>query len=308
MNKTTLSTVAVVFASLIGCAAPGEQDNEPSESASIEASAQSLTLAECQTQRDTCYKRNPLFGLFSCPAQYTQCAANATADGVAQEVTAAITATRECTEDYASCVATNPGGVTGCTADQAECVAAVVGVELPPVVDGTAACVDKAVSCIQGSKRVSNLTECAESLTDCAVKQVESVLPPEVTEVIGDANKCRLDLDACVTGAETPAAVAQCGAESATCAAGALGVQLPQVPLDQVADCAESATQCALKVRKVSDVAKCGENLSACAGKVIENTTNVPKPLTCAQKFSACLAKNPFGFFTCSSEAASCED
>jgi hypothetical protein len=304
MNKTTLSAFAV-FTSLIGCAAP---DQEPSQSDDLTAGAQQdLTVSECGTQRDACFRKNPLFGLFTCPAQYTQCVATAS-NGIPGEVTAAIADAADCTSTYTQCVAKNPGGVAGCTAAQADCVATIVGVELPAVVDGTAGCVDDAVSCIDGSKRVSDLTNCAKDLSSCAVEQAASLVPPEVGEVIDGANQCRLDLNACVAAAETPVAIAQCTEDSATCVAQTLHVTLPNVPLDEVGDCADSATQCALDARKLSDITTCATNLTACAGKVIGDTTGVPKPLTCEQKWTACVAKNPFGFFSCGADLASCKD
>lgn len=310
MNKSTLSTLAVAFSTLIGCAAP-QQDNAPSES-SIESTSQDLTIEECGAQRDKCFRNNPLFGLFTCPAQYTQCTATATVDGVAQEVTSAISAARECTEDAAKCVAGNPGGAAGCAADQAACVAAIVGAELPPVVEGTAACVDDSVDCIDGSRKASDLVACAEGLTGCAVDQAvdagQEVIDATVGPVFEGANKCRLAFQACVDGAETPAAIAQCTNENAICVADVFGVKVPNVPVDQAAACAEKATDCAFDSRRASDVVECTENLSACFGDVIDNTTNVPPVLTCEQKWSACVAKNPFGFFSCGAELASCQD
>jgi hypothetical protein len=311
MNKSTLSTLAVAFSSLIGCAAP-DQDSAEFES-SIEGTKQDLTVEECRAQQDACFRRNPFFGAFTCPVQYAQCTAAATAEGVAAPVVSAINAARECTEEAAACVAKDPAKAASCASAQADCVAAIIGAELPPIVDGTAACVDDSVACIDGSTRPSDLVACAEDLTGCAVEEAvsagEEVIEATVGPVFEAANKCRLSFDACVKGAEGgPAAIAECTDENAHCVTEIFGVTLPNVPVDQAADCAEQATECAFDSTRASEIAACGEDLSACLGEVIEDTTNVPKPLTCEQKWSACVAKNPFGFFTCGAELASCQD
>jgi hypothetical protein len=307
MNKSLSFASAVLMTSFFGCAAP-DQESAPSDE--LSSTQQDLTVEECRAQQDKCFRNNPLFGLFTCPAQYTQCVASAE-NGIPAEVASAVGAAAECTEAAVDCIAKNPGGATGCAAEEAECVAAIVGVELPAVVDGTAACVDGAVECIEGARRVRDLTACATTLSDCAVEQAVSIIPEEVGEVIGGANKCRIELDACVAAAGSAAEIAQCTEDSASCVAATLDVQLPEVPLSEVVDCAEQATTCALDVRRISDVLECADSLRECAGEVAAGVVEgvpAPQQLTCEQKWTACVTRNPFGFFTCGAELSGCKD
>lgn len=306
MRQSAIATFALAVSSIaVGCAAPMENDEAPSE---VTGQAQQLTVDECAAQQSSCFSKNPLFGLFTCPAQYTQCVATAQ-DGIPAEVASAAAAAAECNAQAASCVSDTPAKVASCASARAECIADIVGVELPPVVDGTAGCVDATVACIDGAKRASGLVSCAENLTECAVDQARGVIDQTVGPVLEGANKCRIEFRSCVDGAETAAAIAECTADNALCVAEIFDVKLPNVPLEDVADCAESATQCAFDASRASDVVACAEKLSACAGQVIEDTTNVPAQLTCEQKWTACVAKDPlFGFITCGGQLASCQD
>jgi hypothetical protein len=310
MNKSTLSIFAVVCTSVVGCAAP---DQEPTESEStIESTSLKLTVEECATQQDTCFRKNPFFGLFTCPLQYTQCTAGAE-DGIPVRVASAISDLADCNKEAADCIAENIGGAAGCAAARAQCVADVVDVKLPTIVEGTAECIDNTVECVDAAKEVESLADCATDLNSCAVEQVVDSLPKPVTDAIKGANECRIDFEECLAGVESTgaagaAAIAECTGDNTKCVAGILGVTLPDVPVEDVAECAADAADCALDVETPEDVVECATNLSTCAGEVIEDIEDVPEELTCEQKWTACVAKSPFGIFTCGIELAGCQD
>jgi hypothetical protein len=306
MKHSAISSVALVVSSLaLGCAAP-EEDNAPEELGV--QSQQALTLTECAAQRDTCFSKNPLFGLFTCPAQYTQCTATAS-NGLPAEVSSAISDAAECTSAALDCVngANSATAAAVCAENEAQCVAAIVDVDLPDVVEGTAGCVDGGLECIRNARRVSDLAACAESLATCAVEKVQAVIPEEVGQVVGDVNECRLALNSCIENASSATALTACSEESAKCVAGSLDVTLPNVPVSDVVGCTESAAECALGASSVRDVTDCAAALTSCASDVV-GSVDVPAQLTCEQKWTACLTKNPLNFFGCGGELATCQD
>src|SRR5262249_30134106 len=106
-------------------------------------SAEALTVSECQGQLDDCYAENPFFGLFTCPGQYTQCLVTAS-NGIPAQVQSAVSDARMCREQAVDCRKgiENPEDAIECTQKEAECVADIVGARLPPIVTGSAECVE----------------------------------------------------------------------------------------------------------------------------------------------------------------------
>src|SRR5258706_11990290 len=122
--KTKVVTLILLAACVAGCAASVEHD------APVATSADALTVQECATRRDTCFRQNPLFGLFTCPGQYAQCLATAS-NGIPAQVTSAITDTVACADAARACrVAATPSQLPQCTADEAACIAAIVDARL----------------------------------------------------------------------------------------------------------------------------------------------------------------------------------
>ncbi|HEY6880193.1 MAG TPA: hypothetical protein VI299_19350 [Polyangiales bacterium] len=302
MNKSSLSAFAVVVSSLVGCAA---SDQEPAQGEQLGSSVSELTVADCDKQLDKCLKDYPVFGVFTCPAQHAQCALSAE-DGVPAQVAAAVASVASCRMEADKCIAATPTGAAGCRATQAECVAAVVGVELPAIVDGTAACVDGVTKCIDGASRTETLAECANNYSKCAIDQASTVLPAPVGQVVGDTNACRIALDSCIAVAETPDAINKCAGENATCIGKALGVLIPK-PVKQAVACADKAGECAVAARSVADVTKCQDDLRLCNADIV-GSVEVPPQLSCEQKWTACMARTPFGFISCGAELAKCSD
>jgi len=304
MRQSTIATLALAVSSLVGCAAPVE-DEAPQE---VSGQEFKLTLAECGAQQDECFRKNPLFGLFTCPAQYAQCTATAS-NGLPAEVSSAVADAAACTSKAVRCraAAGSPAALLACTTDEAECVAEIVGVDLPDVVEGTAECVEGAVSCIDDARRATDLAGCAESLAGCAVDQVKEVLPPEVGEAIDAVSACQVALETCISRAETATALAECSEDGAGCVASGLGVTLPDVPVSEVVACTEKATSCTLDASSIREVRECATGLSACAADIV-GSVDVPAELTCEQKWTACLTKNPFNFLQCGADLNSCRD
>lgn len=300
MNASRLFAIVVATASLVGCTA---NTTEPT-SEEVANSAQALTLAQCATQRDTCFSANPLFGLLTCPAQYAQCTLTAS-NGLPAEVSAAIADTTQCAATGVDCTAgaSTPAQLLDCTAAEAACVANVVDVHLPSVVTGTASCVDTSVSCIKAAKTAADLTACANALESCAVTQVETVLPPQVGTAIGQVTTCETTLNSCIAAAQTPSALTACTTAGASCVAGTLGVTLPTVPAAAVVHCTETAGSCVLDSKTVSDVTACATTLTSCVTTAVGSTP----VLTCAQKWTACVGNNPLNFLVCSAQLATCK-
>lgn len=307
MKNSSIPSIALVVSSLaFGCA--NVDDGAPSEAPELQKQQAELTLTECGAQRDACFDKNPLFGFFTCPTQYTQCTATAS-NGIPAEVGSAIADAAECTQTAVNCVADARSleETAACAEDEAQCVAAIIDVELPDVVEGTAACVDSSVSCIQGARRLSDLANCAASLTGCAVEQVAAVIPPEVGEVVEGVSACRVELENCITSATSATALTACSEKSAVCVAATLDVTLPDVPVSDVVECAETASDCAFGASTIREVTSCATGLTSCAADVVGGI-DVPEQLTCEQKWTACVAGNPFNFFKCGGELSGCQD
>jgi hypothetical protein len=304
MNHSSIVAVLFVGTSLVsGCAASTDGQGSPEQTGS---SVQSLTLAQCATQRDACLTANPLFGLFTCPLQYTQCTATAS-NGLPAQVTNAISDAAACTSSDLECTnaATTAAQLAACATTEAECVGSIVQVHLPTVVTGTATCVQTSVSCINAAETVANLTTCANNLESCAVAQAQSVLPPAVGQVIGSVSTCETTLNSCITAAATPAAVTTCSQTAATCVADSVGVTLPTVSVTGVLNCAQTAANCALDAASVASVTACATALTSCAAAAV-GTTTAPPPQTCQQKWTACMAQNPLNFLGCGAQLATC--
>jgi hypothetical protein len=287
----------------VGCAASADG---PGGSEHTSTSAQALTLTQCASQRDACLTSNPLFGWFTCPAQYALCTATAS-NGLPAQVNQAISDAASCTGADLECTnaANTPAALAACATTDAECVASIVQAQLPSIVTGTATCVTDAVKCINAAELVTDLTTCANNLQSCAVTQVQMVVPPQVGQVIGTVNSCETTLNNCISAAATPAAVTKCSQTGATCVAGGLGVTLPDVTVPAVVQCAETAAKCALAASSIDDLTGCTSNLNICNANAV-GQDGAPPVLTCAQKWTACLAKNPLNFLACDVQLLGC--
>jgi hypothetical protein len=306
MNHSSIASFILVGTFMIGgCAATVDRQGSPEQT---KPSAQSLTLTQCATQRDACLANNPLFGLFACPAQYTLCTVTAS-NGLPAQVNSAISDAAACTRANRECVnsATTATDLAACATTQAECVASIVQVHLPKIVSGTATCVDNSVKCINAAEQVSDLTACANNLQSCAVTQVQAVVPEGVGQTIGSVSACQTTLNTCISDATTPAAVTACSETGARCVANGLGVTLPDVSVTAVVRCADTAANCALDASTVEDVAACASSLRSCAAEAV-GSTSTPPAMTCAQKWTACLARNPLNFLLCDVQLATCQN
>ncbi|HTU57986.1 MAG TPA: hypothetical protein VMF89_06125 [Polyangiales bacterium] len=304
MNRhTTLLTLTLSFAAASCAAAPTE------EAALSAAASQALSLEDCATQRDACFAENPILGLLTCPAQFTQCTA-AVASGIPREVAAAVDDARECVRVGVACVAeagADPVALAVCAENEAQCVAAIVDIDLPNVVEGTAACVDGAVDCIESAESRDSLVACGVALGDCALDQVKEVVPPEVAETIDDVVGCTNALRGCVADTASAAGITGCSERQAQCVANSLDVDLPDVPLSEVVGCAESAAQCTLGSEDLASVAACADKLRQCAVDIIAEV-DVPEALTCEQKWTVCVGNDQLRIFTCAAELSDCRD
>lgn len=302
MKAQSISLIALACAALAGCSTAVDESQE------IGVTSSALTLAECGTQRDACVRQFGFLGALTiCPTQYTTCTLTAS-NGLPAVVTDAVADAANCTDTFESCVvaATTPSALTACAEDEAICVASILDVELPTVVTGTAECVDGGVDCINAAKTASDLVACGENLTECAADQVVTVIPQEVVDVVDDVTTCTTDLNACIQAATTPSQVTLCTEASAVCVAGSLDVTLPSVPVSSVVECTEDAADCTLAAESISDVTACADALLECTADVVA-ALDVPPVLDCGQVWTACMVRNPFGFFTCAAERRACD-
>jgi hypothetical protein len=296
MNTKHFTALALV-AAVSGCAAAPVENTS-----SVQGTTEALTTQECATQRDSCFSANPIFGFFTCPVQSGQCLATAS-NGLPAQVTSAISAVNGCASIEATCLgkATTPSATLACTENAASCVGEVVGASLPKVVTGTAACVTSSVECVRAAKSASDLAGCGETLQSCAVGQAVSVLPPAVGQVVTSVDGCLGSLRTCTEAAATPAALTTCSEAEVQCIANALGVPAPSDLGAEAIKCAENGAQCTLDASSVADIQDCTASLIACNGTVAKAA------LTCDQKWTRCLAQNPFGFLQCAFDLATCQ-
>lgn len=301
MKTSYASIVALACAALAGCSAQVDDS-------SIGVSQEGLTLQQCADQRDACVKQFGFLGALTiCPTQYSTCSLTAS-NALPAQVTDAVSDAANCVDEFGTCsaAATSPSELVACTEAQAQCVAGILDVELPSIVTGTTTCVETSVDCINDAASVSDLTSCAGDLTDCAVAQAETVIPQEVIDIVTDVTSCTTDLNACVRAASTPSAVTACTEAEAVCVAGTLDVELPNIPVSEVLSCTEAAADCTLEASRLSDIAACTEDLLDCNADVVASL-EAPPVLDCAQVWTACMVRNPFGFFTCAAERRACD-
>jgi hypothetical protein len=286
----------VVLAATVSCAAPMKDDAAPA------VSAETLTLQDCATNQNTCFAQNPLFGIFTCPAQYAQCVATAT-NGIPAQVAAAISDARDCRTQAAACraKATTATAQLSCTTDEANCVAAIVNAHLPQVVTGEEDCVTSAEDCLLGALKPSDVATCGQNLESCSVDNVVSALPPEVGTVIRDIDTCASTLASCTRAATTASALTQCTQDNISCVAGSLGVTLVQPPVADAVHCAETATSCTQHATSAADVRACAQSFVQCNGGI------VAQQLTCAEKWTRCV-NTTFNFLGCTIELSTCTD
>jgi hypothetical protein len=298
MNHKLLVAL-LMAAAAAGCAAPVQDET------SVHSASAALTAQECAAQRDSCFAENPLFGLFTCPLQYAQCAATAS-NGIPAQVTSAIRDTATCTRAQASCLAdaSKPSEVLACTETEAQCVAAIVDAQLPKVVTGTAQCVDDAVGCIRTSETASDLAGCADTLEACGLEQAVSALPPEVAEVVDDVGQCAAALRSCTVEAANPVQLTACSQAEIRCVAHSLGVTLPQELAAEALQCGDAAASCTLDARSVAAVRECAADLTECTSSV----ANPDAPLSCEQRWTPCLVRTSFDFLQCSVELINCRN
>ena len=296
--KANLFASAFVGLLAASCASPIE-DEAPVTSSTAEA----LTLVQCATQRDDCFRKYPFFGLFTCPAQYAQCSATAS-NGIPAQVTAAIADAAACAAEGRDCRASakNAAAILVCTNEEAQCVGAIVDASIPDVVTGTAECVADAVGCINKAKTVGALGSCAAELEACAVDEVVDALPPAVGTVVGDVAECTQHLDACNSDASSPSELTACAEAYIVCVGDGLGVTLPNPPVSEALACAEDAADCTFDAESLQDLGECGDDYVQC------NADLVRQQLTCEQKFNTCMSKNPLGFLGCSFQLLTCTD
>lgn len=304
MNKhQTLWTLLLSFAASACAAAPSQ------DVSLLAGTSHALTLEDCQSERDACFAESPILGLLTCPAQYAQCTA-AVASGIPEEVTAAVDDARECVRLGVACVAeagADAVALAVCAENEAQCVAAIVDVELPNVVEGTAACVEGAIDCIESAESRDNLVACGTTLGDCALDQVREVVPPEVAKTIDEVVACGNALRGCVADSSSAAGITECGERQALCVADSLDVDLTDVPLSEVVECAESAAGCTLNAENLANVAACADKLRQCAVDVVAEV-DVPEQLTCEQKWTVCVGNNQLRILTCAAELSGCRD
>jgi hypothetical protein len=300
MNAKFIAAL-MLAAAAAGCAATPVPDHEQLE---VQSAAEALTLQECATQRDTCFRNNPFFGFFTCPLQYTQCTATAS-NGLPAQVATAISDAAACARANTACLnnAENAQEVLECGVENAECVAEIVDANLPQVVSGTVECVNGALGCIRASETVNDLAGCAETLEDCAVDVVVDALPPEVATVVEDVAECNAALAGCIDDATTPAALAACNQTQVRCIASSLGVTLPEIPVAEALQCAEDAAECTLDARSGADVRACAADLVECNQSLVNGPN---RPQSCEQKWTECLVRNPFNFFQCAADYQTC--
>jgi hypothetical protein len=303
MNHSSILSFVFVGTSLLaGCATVVDRQGSPEKTS---ASTQSVTLADCATQRDACFANNPLFGVFVCPAQYTQCTLTAS-NGLPAEVNQAVTDAAACASTFRRCEveARTLAQRASCATTEAECVASILQVTLPSVVTGTATCITNSINCINSSERVSDLTTCANNLQSCTVTQVQTVVPPAVSKIIGSVSSCQTTLNSCIAAAATPADVTACSLNDANCVVGSFGLTPPNSTASAVIKCTDDAANCALEATTQGMLDLCRRRLNGCITEYLGPAT--PPPLTCAQKWTACLAANPLNFPMCDAQLLTC--
>lgn len=309
-NLKTLALACTLFLALGGCAA------DVAGTPDVAVSQAGLTLAECADARDACFATRGLFGILTCNAEYTLCAATADS-GLPSAVTSAAAAAADCVTDLDDCVlaAQTPSELAQCAEDQAICVADIVNVDLPTIVGDTSACVDDGLDCIQSAQSVSNLAACGDDLATCATdaataaaqaaaaaaQNIASQIVPEVTAAVDGALMCTDDATACITAATTPTALTACAQAQTECVADVLGVDLPSLPATDVVECAEDAAECTLDAQSLSDLGACADDLVSCADDLASGVVD------CNAQYTQCLFQNPlFGLFTCAAQLRSC--
>lgn len=317
---TIFSACLIALAS--GCAM------QTTDERSVAVSGQALTIAECNDLQNECIDDIPTFlgltldafAVGECNTELALCVSDAQA-GVPAEVAEAVGGALDCAAAFDSCALAVPAGdaaaAVACFEDEANCVAGVLEIELPTIVGGTTGCVDDAVTCINDATDVSDLGGCGDGLGECAIDEanqvvadatdlVDDVLPTDVAATVDAVTDCTDDFTACALAAQPGTGdAAACVAAQAECVSGSLGVDLPDVPVTDVLECTDNATDCILASETLEDIGECVDSLVACGEEVVA-AIDAPPVVNCASQFNQCLVSNPFRFFMCAQEQRAC--
>lgn len=289
------------LASATGCT------SETAEAQPVEvgSKASALKLSECVEQRNGCLSDSIGYDRVACRVRYAECLVTAE-DGVPQQLIDAARDTAECARGRWECgeeAGGRPVDQAICVEDEAQCVAAIVGVELPQVVEDTDACVNQAMSCLDSAEVPSDLASCGSELRECAIDVAKTVAPPALGDALGNVNECLNDLDSCVIAAETPPDVTSCSIDEGLCVAEGLGVPVPDdLPGVDLTKCATTAASCTLQARNFDSYDSCVRGFNRCVEGVVE------EELTCEQRWTQCIADRPLAFPVCNLELLGCTD
>lgn len=312
---------AICFAmSSGGIASCSAQTSESQQSAlskesGVASVAAALQRSECLAQRDACMSDAVTDQTqLACREQYAGCL-TAADDGVPTEIVAAVSGGAQCQREAIECEAAagdgqleqaEQQGSAECASEQAYCVAALLRVDLPPVVPETSVCVDRALDCIDSTPSLTGqdvLGACGTELRACAVEAAQQAMPTAVGDALGDVQACRKQLDACVSAAQTPQEIPACTEQEARCIAEGLDVSVPEdAPAQSLIGCTTVALLCTLSATNFDSLDSCNRSLDRCITGVVQ------AQLTCEERWTECVAADPLLLPICSLELLGCRD
>jgi len=182
---------------------------------------------------------------------------------------------------------------------------------------GCAAASEPEVASVQGSENALTLQECSDQrdmclrrnplvgLLTCPLQYDQCALtasngiPAEVTAAIGDTATCARAALRCRGSAESPADALKCTQTEASCIAGVLDANLPQIVTGTVG-CVDDAVGCVNSSESAGDLAACTRTLEECARDQAVSALP-PEVRDVVKDVNACVS----GLNTCAGDASS---
>jgi hypothetical protein len=226
-------------------------------------------------------------------------------DGAPQPVVMAAAQAAACARTELDCANAAPGDKerAACVDAEAQCVAALIGAKLPQVSLANSACVEQALDCIDRAQASEQLPSCGGNLQSCADAVALAAMPPAVSQAVGEVSECRNALDACVIAAKKPEEIPACSEQESRCVAQGLQVPVPDnVPPGNLIDCAAVAVVCTLAATNLDSLDSCTRAFDRCV------VGDARQPLTCAERWTQCVADQPLLLPICSLELLGCQD
>lgn len=306
----TMLTFAALFT--LGACSSAPPDSTPSATG---ASAEQLTILDCQQQVTTCTRAaKSLTDFTKCTADFTSCTAQAALDVTGQGNVLAncrskadtclkgalsVSDISSCRDIYAACTADIADTADGALGDALKIaqdaiskagqlatntIDAATG-DVSKALDALGTCETKANSCLKAVVKLTDISPCEDTFDTCTgqavslIGTVTSSLPtPTPSKVLDALSQCQEQSTACLKGAVTVSDVSACKSVLQTCVKDASSVA------DDTVSGVTNLLPLPVKLPGVGQTVDCTSTLADCLLKL-------GNPADCAAQAATCETK-----------------